>query len=202
MSGIRVPPSAVHPPRRARARPPSKPAQSGPSNLATDRTGKRSRGTDPVFGGNRGGNEVGAKSRLRMALAVRSCPLGNLLLCREFSMKTRHTGPLGPPSTEPKVRGSNPLGRASETALESQILRRATAARHRQVGTGGNKTARLQDWLAVTRRPGRRSCGRRFPALWLYHREFGLAIENSGLVGHAVGHNRTIGRAAFRVSPG
>ena len=47
-------------------------------------------------------------------------------------------GPI--PSTEPKVRGSNPLGRVSETALESQILGRATAARHRRVGTGGNKT--------------------------------------------------------------
>jgi hypothetical protein len=34
----------------------------------------------------------GSKSRLRMALAVRSCPLRNPLLCREFSMNTRHTG--------------------------------------------------------------------------------------------------------------
>jgi hypothetical protein len=30
--------------------------------------------------------------------------------------------------------------------------------------------------------------------------QFGLVIENSGLVGHAVGHSRTIGCAAFRVS--
>ena len=29
---------------------------------------------------------------------------------------------------------------------------------------------------------------------------FGLTIENSGLVGHAVGHNRTSSRTAFRVS--
>ena len=32
-------------------------------------------------------------------------------------MNTRHTGPLGPPSTEPKVRGSNPLGRVSGSPL-------------------------------------------------------------------------------------
>ena len=31
---------------------------------------------------------------------------------------------------------------------------------------------------------------------------FGLAIGNSGAVGHAVGHNRTIARTPFRVSPG
>jgi hypothetical protein len=30
--------------------------------------------------------------------------------------------------------------------------------------------------------------------------EFGLAIGNFGLVGHAVGHNRALGRTPFRVS--
>ena len=51
-----------------------------------------------------GWEQGGSKSRLRMALAVRSCPLRSPLLCREFSMNTRHTGPLGPPSTEPGQR--------------------------------------------------------------------------------------------------
>ena len=32
--------------------------------------------------------------------------------------------------------------------------------------------------------------------------DFGLAIGNSGLVGHAIGHKRVAGCAAFRVSPG
>ena len=71
--------------------------------LARDRSGLR---------WEQGWEQGGSKSRLRMALAVRSCPPRNPLLCREFSMNARHTGPLGPPSTEPKVRGSNPLGRA------------------------------------------------------------------------------------------
>ena len=106
--------------------------------LAPDRSGLR---------WEQGWEQRGSKSRLRMALAVRSCPLRNPLLCREFSMNTRHTGPLGPPSTEPKVRGSNPLGRAKEGAVVSQIPSRATAAWHRRVGRGGNETRASPAWV-------------------------------------------------------
>ena len=86
----------------------------------------------------RGWERGGSKSGPSVAVGVRLCPFGNLALCREFPIRTGDAGPLGPPSTEPKVRGSNPLGRAAETALESQILRRdlsARDARWERVGT-------------------------------------------------------------------
>jgi hypothetical protein len=71
------------------------------------------RGTDPALRWERGWERGGSKSGPSVAVDVRLCPFGNLAFCREFPMRTGNAGPLGPPSTEPKVRGSNPLGRIS-----------------------------------------------------------------------------------------
>jgi quercetin dioxygenase-like cupin family protein len=84
------------------------------AQAATDRTGEGLARDRSGLRWEHGWQRGGSRPRLRMALAVRSCPLCNPLLCREVSTKTRPTRPLGPPSTEPRLRGSNPLGRVAQ----------------------------------------------------------------------------------------
>jgi hypothetical protein len=73
------------------------------------------------------GTRVGTKWEQVVSPRGSSCPLVSLenqRLCREFPMRTGSTRPLGPPSTEPKVTGSNPVGRAKQDGL-SVIVSRA-----------------------------------------------------------------------------
>jgi hypothetical protein len=76
---------------------------SGLSNLATDRTGSARAGPIRALVG----TVVGTRWEQIASPHGSCCPLvssSESLLCREFSMNTRHTGPLGPPSTEPGQR--------------------------------------------------------------------------------------------------
>jgi hypothetical protein len=125
------------------------------------RTRERSRGTDPRFGGNEGGNEVGA-NRIPAWLSVSACPLRESGAVQGIPDENRGCRAARATATEPKVRGSNPLGRAPEPALVSQIL-----AGLRQLGTTGwervgTRLARLQPGSRDAHDPGRRSCGPRF----------------------------------------
>jgi hypothetical protein len=76
--------------------------------------------------------------------------------------------------TEPKVSGSNPVGRVNKSATEPNPAR-MVQARHRRVGTGGNENARLAHHrLRVGKRPRRDGCVvPRFPNLWLYQGDAG-----------------------------
>jgi hypothetical protein len=115
----------------------------GPSAAAAGRGGEgtrrtahlsRWRGTDPAWVG------TGVGTRWEQIVSPRDspCPLvspRNSLVCRGFPIRTGNAGPLGPPSTEPKVTGSNPVGRALEKALQSQNPGQPFQTRRRRVGT-------------------------------------------------------------------
>src|SRR3954463_391286 len=65
------------------------------------------------LGGNTGGNEVGTIA----SSSGRSCPFVSLQkcrICRQFRGRNGVLAQVGRPPTEPKVTGSNPVGRAPE----------------------------------------------------------------------------------------
>jgi hypothetical protein len=116
-----------------------------------------------LAGGNTGGNEVGT-NRVRGWLLVSAHVTSKMASLQAIARGHRRFGWLGRPPTEPKVRGSNPLGRVKERALVSQVL---AELRHRRVGTGGNETGASPAWVtgcAPTQGAGRvvhgfRTCG-------------------------------------------
>jgi hypothetical protein len=114
------------------------------------------------LGGNRGGNQVGTNR-------VPSWPLMSPRVTPEnggvqaIPRGERGARLLGRPPTEPKVTGSNPVGRAPRTALQSDI-RGIVKARHRRVGAGANE---MLGWsaAAAARRPATTSQSRGSPVL-------------------------------------
>ena len=98
---------------------------------STDRTPKKLGRDGPGLGGNRGGNRGGNKWCPSVTPRVRSCPL-RLACVQGIPHQDRNAGPLGPPPTEPKVTGSNPVGRALDKALQSQIQ-----GNHSKLGAAG-----------------------------------------------------------------
>jgi hypothetical protein len=121
---------------------------------STDRTLSRWRGTDPAWVG----TGVGTGWEQIVSPRDSSCPLmspRNSLVCRGFPIRAGNGGPLGPPPTEPKVTGSNPVGRAREGLYRAKFAGIATG-RRRRVGTGGNKTARCRASATRSRPTNRR----------------------------------------------
>jgi hypothetical protein len=97
----------------AMARPPVVSAE----RRAKDRTGRPWRWAEPGLGGNRGGNEVGT-NRVPSWLLLSPRVLSELGALQGIPHGKGNAGQVERPSTEPKVSGSNPDGRAQrERAL-------------------------------------------------------------------------------------
>ena len=122
------------------------------------------------LGGNRGGNQVGTNR-------VPSWPLVSPRVTREnggvqaIPRGERGSRLLGRPPTEPKVTGSNPVGRALDRALQGQIQ-----GNHSKLGAAGweqdgNRTPPVRRQAERVRREQERGeIERRFPHLKLYER--------------------------------